>query len=610
MQGLELRVYGKSGGLLKGWVVNPISTAFSDEFNGTGTGEVTVLLDSPDADLLERDNVVRVFWRGRCLFAWFVEQADRTIATSSEQRVVKLSGRGLLGWLDDAVVYPQAGFAGYAATDRMFNFASADGYWMNNTNYAAPKGVAWKADTTVRKGQPKKWPNPAAMWIWSTDPTAKVARGETNWFRTTFTLDADEKVRFQLTADNRYEVFLDGAPLLTSTSSRTQSVSWSEMGTKTLRVPKGTHTLAARVQNEKPFEAEGVSIQVGEKKEDEETGNAEVQLSGISAGVELVISNVDGESKSGLSGGTYWSVNVDKDFFCISKSKGGAPVKIKEGTRADIRIVDDTTAGFLLTASALDDKGRSKKVITATDTTTWKVATVEPEWEPAEILWALIMEARARGVSRLDALRKGWDQATDSDGAKWTRRVDATFPVGTGLLSVMDYGVNLGIDYWVSPSDLTVKAAETRGSDKSKAVALRLGHNLISFSTTEERTLKTAALVRTKDGWTEKRWMADTYGRRETMVTVERTRSNETGRKVAQRRLESIGRRTVVAQTADLVPVPGCVPYFDFTVGDIVSVPNPYGKVTPYRARVLSISMTSQGEDPRYSLELEVLGID
>jgi hypothetical protein len=550
---LELRVFDRTGTQQRGWIVNPIGSRFSDEFNAAGLGEVTVLLDSPDAELLVKDAVVRVYYKQKCVFAWFVENLDRTITEGNEQRTLRASGRGILGWLDDAVIYPQNGFSRYATTDRMFNFASNDGPWMKNTNYRQPVGVRWKDDTSVRKGQPRKWPNPNAMWIWSTDPTKPVKEGETNWFRSSFNLAEPERVRFHMSADNRYEVYLDGAPLFTSTSSRTQSASWSQMSVKTLRVPAGKHIVAARIQNEKPFSQEGLSMS-------KEGTIRLAEGSPYSNGVRVEVS--DASKDMGIADGTYFvvKVNTDKGTFQLAKSAGGAPVVPKKNGSLDLSIKQDTTAGFLLTASSLDGKNRNKALVEVTNQKGWLVATVEPEWEPAEILWALIREAQNRGVSRLDNLTKGWTDSTDSAGQPWKTRVDATFPVGTPLTGVMDYGINLGIDYWVEPDTFVIKATEQRGKDVSNRVRLDIARNLINFATTEERTLKTAALVRTKDGWTEKRWMDGFYGRRETFVTVERTRSNVTGRKVAQKRLEVIGRRTVVADTAAVLPVAGVDP--------------------------------------------------
>lgn len=604
MTALGVRVYDKTGQTLTGYVVNPLAVDFSEEFNGYGLGELTVLLDSPDAALMRKDAVIRVFYQSKCVFGWFVETIERTIVGTDDRRVVKVSGRGLGAWIEDAVIYPQSGLAAnYGSGNRPFNFASADGNWIKTTPFKTPQAVAWKDDTTVRKGFPKGWPNPVAKWLWATDPTKPVEAGATNWFRSTFTLDKTSRVKFHMSADNRYEVFLDGAPIFTSTSGKTQDVTWATMLAKTITVPAGTHTVAAKVQNEKPWNQDGVSVDTDgwfDIDSDAPFGKGDtIKVEGAG-------------DKSGINNGNYIVVTKDKDKgIQLSKSAGGNPIKPAKKSNVDLTAPKDSTAGFILTASTLGNDNRPNKVVEQTGPVGWLVSEKEPEWFPAEILWTLIAEARRRGVSRLDFLKKTWTFDTDSNGQKWTTAADASFPVGSPLSDVSEFGINLGIDYWIDPETLNFYAAERRGKDLSGSVFLRLGFNLIQFVTTEERTLKTAALVRTKDGWTEKRWMDDFYGRRETFITVERTRSKDTGRKIAEKRLRQLGRRRVVAQSVDAQPQPGAVPYVDFAVGDIVTVPSVIGyQDRTNRARVLSLAMTSTDEGATYSVELEVLGME
>lgn len=604
MTALDVRVFDKTGQTLTGWIVNPLEVSFSEEFNGNGQGDLTVLLDSPDAALLRKDSVVRVYYKQTCVFAWFVETIERTIVGSDERRIVKVSGRGLTAWMEDAVVYPQAGLAAnYGAGSRPFNFASADGNWIKTVPFKTPEAVAWKDDNTVRKGFPKGWPNPVAKWIWATDPTKPVEAGATNWFRSTFTLAKPARVKFHMSADNRYEVFLDGAALFTSTSGKTQDVTWATMLAKTITVPAGKHTVAAKVQNEKPWSQDGVSVGTDgwfDIDEDAPFGKGDtIKVEGAG-------------DQSGIANGNYFVIATDKSKgIQLAKTAGGSAVKPKKKSNVDLSAPKDSTAGFILTASVLGANNRPTDVVEQTGPVGWLVSAKEPEWFPAEMLWTLIAEAQRRGVSRLDQLKKGWTFDTDANGEKWTTAADASFPVGSPLTDVADFGVNLGIDYWLDPETLLLRAAERRGKDLSGVVSLRLGYNLIQFVTTEERTLKTAALVRTKDGWTEKRWMDDFYGRRETFITVERTRSKDTGRKIAEKRLLTLGRRRIVAQSVDAQPQPGAVPYVDFFVGDIVTVPSVMGfKDRVNRARVLSLAMSSTDEGATYAVELEVLDVE
>lgn len=598
MSALEIRVFSPDGKTLTGWIRQPIAAAFSDEFNGPGSGEISVPLDGEDAQLLQRDAVVRCYYQGKCVFAWIVEVLDRTLVDSSDRRTLRASGRGLLAWLEDAVIYPQGGFLSYANPDRQFNFAADDGTWMKSADYRKPVGVKWRDDKGLRKGQPKKWPDPLAEWIWITDPTKPVDAGDTGWFRSTFTLSKAERVRFCATADNRYEIFLDGAPLMLSPASSTDRITWAAYAKKTMRVPAGRHTIAARVQNEKPLRVFGAKA---------DAAKDEIGVGGLAVGMRVRLSEID-KGDSGLKAGEYWVVKADADSCQISSKEGGAAISWAKDTECDLTVISDNSAGFLLTASIMGDDNRPGQVVERTSAEGWLAASEEPRWIPAIILWTLIREAQQRGVSRLDSISRSFTDALDSSGKAWATENDAAIPVGTDLLNVLDFTVDLGIDWGIDPESMRLQAWEQRGQDLSATVRLNIGRELLGYQTSEERSLKTAALVRTKDGWTESRNNVATYGRRETLIQVDRTRSEKTGATIARKMLQRLGKRRVVAQKVDVRATPEANPYFTFGVGDIIGVPSPTGRGSS-RVRVLSLSMQTDGEASTYAVELEVLDV-
>ena len=118
---LRLDVYDATNATYQGTLTSALSSEFVDEYNAPGMGTVTVPLDSADAALLVKDAVVRVIYRDDVRFAWFVETRERTIANNGNQYTLTASGRGLLGWLEDAIVYPQGGLADFRAPDRPFS---------------------------------------------------------------------------------------------------------------------------------------------------------------------------------------------------------------------------------------------------------------------------------------------------------------------------------------------------------------------------------------------------------------------------------------------------------------------------------------------------------
>lgn len=602
MTTLELRVFTPDGATLRGWLTTPIRAAFSDEFNGPGEGEVEVPLASQDAALLTKDAVVRVFYRSKCVFAWVVEVLEWSLVSGDDQRTLRASGRGLLSWLDDAIIYPDAGFVAWANPDRQFNFASQDGTWTKAVPYKAPVAVPYRAMTGPRQGQPRKWPDDKAAWLWTTDPSKPVPAGAEAWFRSSFTLDKPQSIQFAISADNRYQFYLDGSPFLTQDTTSQDRITWTTFAKKTVKVPAGTHTVAVKVQNEKPLSLEGVQAVAADDA-------IRASDAGLQTGMEVRVSNIDNK-QSGLSEGTYFIVKVDKDKgIQISKSKDGSPVKWEKDTECDVRVVSDNTAGLLFSAYTLNDKNRPDVVVERSAAQGWLVSEEEPRWIAALILWTLIREAQERGVTRLKPLTRSFNDATDSNKVPWTTKADTSLPVGSTVLNAMDFIVELGVDVWIDPVTLALGAAEYRGADKSSTVRLNVGLELVQYATSEEPRVKTAALVRTRDGWAETRSGTVKWGRRETLVQVDRTRSEATGKQIAQQRLRRLGKRQVSANEVVARATDNATPYLTFGVGDIVGLPGPDGTGMA-RTRVLSIAMETDGDDSTYAMELEVLGVE
>jgi len=63
----------------------------------------------------------------------------------------------------------------------------------------------------------------------------------------------------------------------------------------------------------------------------------------------------------------------------------------------------------------------------------------------------------------------------------------------------------------------------------------------------------------------------------------------------------------VITSGVEVVVTNGAVPYVNFDVGDVVSVPDPSGTGLPSKARVLSIGLKEQGGGVSFQPELEVI---
>jgi hypothetical protein len=604
MSGLRFQVYDGTNTTLLGELVSASEGEFVDEYNGAGFGKVKVLLESADAALLLRDRVVRVLYEGSARFAWFVETLDRTLADSSGQQWLVASGRGLLAWLEDALVYPQGGLRETASEDRPFNYASEDGAWKSSVAWSTPVGVLWRNDTSPRAGLPQGWPDRDAQWIWSTSPTSQtVVEGTENYFRSTFTLTDSTRVKFFATADNFFDMYLDGSLVMSSDRFTENSPSFAQQTSYTTRLGAGEHTIGVRVRNGKPWERDDVNI-------DKDDNTVQITDHGLVDGTRIRLTNIS-ESGTGLSTGTnYFVRNKTDDTFRLSESQtGGTLIDILKDARVDIRLHEDRYAGFLMTAFKISSDGKLDKSVAPvrrTNTVAWEVATEEPQHRPAQILWTLIAEAQARDVYRMSKFTRSFTNGSPTSGT-WTTYVDLFLRVGTDLLSVMDSMVDLGVDFWVSPATTVLNAAEPRGVDRSATVRFEIAKNLMAYETSAEPTFKTAALVQNQDGWQQVSVNAvGTLGRRETFVEIGRTRSRATARRVVQQLLAELGRARVTASSIEAVTVPGLAPYVSFDVGDVVGIPAPTGSGFK-RARVLSISMVDENGTARFMPELEVL---
>jgi len=223
---------------------------FVEEFNGVGGGSITLPL--ADAVDISFQQVVKGTLNGTVVGAFVVESKERSHVTDDGLVWVTLSGRGLMSWLEDAVVWPQGGVTyNYSPTDRPFNFAGISGHWYGLVTWAAPLGFKQSATSSgdYRYKAPVGWPDPSAYWIWNTNPAATVAANARCWMRSTFTLTTGVKLRFYATADNYFNLYLDGALIMSTSDVQAEGANYNGFATKVINVPAGNHILAAYVTN-------------------------------------------------------------------------------------------------------------------------------------------------------------------------------------------------------------------------------------------------------------------------------------------------------------------------------------------------------------------------
>ena len=604
MSVLTCEVWSANNQTYLGMLDQAMAIEFVDEFNGPGMGTVTVPLDSDDANLLAKDRVVRVKYEGTTRFSWFVETRERTIADSGNQYTLTVAGRGLIAWLEDAVVYAQGGLADFNSPDRPFNYASGDGSWRSSGNYQNSQAVLWKNDTTGREKLPVRWKDRDAAWIWRTNPSSNVERGTVNWFYKDFTLTEPKRVRFYASCDNSMEVFLDGQLIMSSSDFDQEAASFTQMARFTIRLGIGTHTLAAKVRNDKPWTRYDLEV-------DKEDDKVSCSNHGLANGTEVKI--IDKHKADPLvKGDKYFLRKQDDNSFKLATTNSNETiVNITENGKIDVMLVADNSAGFILTALQLNNNGKETDTVVVRTDTTWQVSSTEPYWRPAIILRTLIEEAADRGVYRLPQIGYNFTNSAPTTGS-WTTETDITIKVGSDLLTVFDDIVDLGIDFWLHPETLTLSAWETRGTDRSASVMFDTGDNLIRYSTMTERPLKTVALVRVKNGWlrTANGDLREASGWRETFLEYGNMSSETKAKTQANRVLARTGRAQVSAGGVEVAITGSTRPYLDFTVGDTVAIVGPSATGTPGRARILSIALKDEGGRLNFQPELEVLSYD
>lgn len=224
---------------------------WQDTLNDTGSGSLTLQNDDPALALVPYGAVLNFAIDGTTRFSSLVEQKTRVSISQDEEvgEVTTLAGRGTAAIMEEAVV-DQPSTAGIVAAfsdNRVFNFASLD---LNTTGWTA-------AVATGLGGRPEGWCDPGAVWIWDRNLVSVNAPGGDVYFRRLFNVAAQVDVEVWAAADDAYDLWLDGAPLLHGGPVYLGQA--AKAGPLTLRA--GTHLLAVRVHNANDLKA-GLRVSV------------------------------------------------------------------------------------------------------------------------------------------------------------------------------------------------------------------------------------------------------------------------------------------------------------------------------------------------------------
>ena len=608
-------------------IQNVVSASWTDELNGAGelslsvewNREVSFQNLAQDSSVMSEiviDRIVEVEYNG-ATFRYIIDSIEQVfVSAASGMSTLQISAVGLLSILDNSLVYPQTSLADYGDDSRAFDFRSADGNWLNALPWQSPIGLKWATDkqnkVTARAGSPAKWPDPKAEWIWETNPALPVPGGTTNWFRTTFTIDDPEKVKIFASADNTIEMYLNGVQLFDEGKSENNgAATWTRVLTNTINLPAGTHVLAAKVRNARPWSADSLTMK-------KDTGEIGLSSHGFKNGTRFRITKSSGKYRNSdpfTDNQSVFVVGSTANAFFVSDSLGGDKLKPGKDFKIDLRLVKDNLAGLLCTVIKVNPGGKLASVISRTSPTSWDVCTVEPEFYPARILKTLVQEGKQHGVWLFDKVSFDFTDYVGSDGKDWKRRVANDWEVGTSVYDVMSDLCELGVDFRMT-ENFELQAFEFMGGNKSAEAWFANGFNLLEFRVgygIEDRA--TTALIRTKDGWTEASnydYVATDDGspqRIETFFEIDGTKSERAARRIAKRRLgkgatvaittNARGWANTSTSTARVVNTDLIAFGREYEIGDVVLVDGTY-------ARVLAADFNWGNDGIVIDLELEL----
>lgn len=566
------------------------SRQFLDEYNGVGSGSLRVPKPHIDAALLQRDRVIRFYYRDipDAVFASVIQGRSTQVIGTPGDEWVSVNGPGILSWLEDAVVlpfkqkgdrYPKKSLIKADGTldstqdselqinspdVRAFNFASRDFFRPQHryrlfdavgpgTNavlepgYHQPLGYPQSRtfdDGNFRAGFPANWPDPQAEWIWGSNPLAYhpgISDDQKCWFVAHVYLVITGRYRWFCSADDGFILWIDGVEMAAHSYNEDYEEGWRKTTEIDLNLTSGWHVIAMRGEN-RPRSIPPVI---------DEYGNPVIQPRLPDANVGAVIGTL---------------MHLDEN---------GKPVLPVPNART--------------------------QRVSQTAFTGWLANWFPPAWSAGDVLYTLVEEAQARGITRLQNVTMDFDRDLDSNGAPWTTRVSRTWDVGTSVLQVAFDLCELGVDVWMTP-DNVLHCAERRGSD-APSFSILYGQNVLGYATEETFSGASVAYTKTRTGWMmleNETAVAVLGGRRETAISVTNTDSEDAAIGISKRAIGAVVMANIVATADAIIPrdadpsavpaVQGSIPYTDVGISDIIYVLSPNGQRR--MGRLLSVSVT------------------
>lgn len=216
--------------------------AFQDVLNQPGTGRVVVQNDDPDLGAARYGDLLRFDVDGLARFLAIAEKRTTTAIARDEEagQATEISGRGILARWARAVVYPEGGTERFPYGDtRVFNYASPA---LDDSGWATPV----RTTIPVYNRYPNSWPDPDAVFLWDRSNAEEGTPAGDVYFRHHFTVAAAINADVWVDADDEYDLWLDGIPIL---SDRFSPDTGGQADKTTVILSAGDHLLAAKVRN-------------------------------------------------------------------------------------------------------------------------------------------------------------------------------------------------------------------------------------------------------------------------------------------------------------------------------------------------------------------------
>lgn len=220
--------------------------SWQDPINDSGTGQLTVQLSDPHAAQLTPGRIVRFNVDGTPRFAMQIDSRRQLSVTTPEDpdRVVSVEGAGHVTQWSQGIVLPENLVFPPYNENRYFNWASPD---LDDSAWIDPTvGYPVVDFVNNRYDPPPGWPDPFASWYWSRDTTLAAPLGS-SYFRMPFTLDDPTTLVVFVTADDGFDLWVDGTFLMSGEPD--PGASWEHTYRAAVRLFAGDHVIAVRGTN-------------------------------------------------------------------------------------------------------------------------------------------------------------------------------------------------------------------------------------------------------------------------------------------------------------------------------------------------------------------------